>query len=66
MLRLDQEGLSVQEIAAEMGISPASVRRILGSYRQSCPKAPADRVARSKSSLRTCRGTSRVRETPAA
>jgi DNA-directed RNA polymerase specialized sigma24 family protein len=35
MLRLEEEGLSIREIAEEMGVSPASVHRILRSYRQS-------------------------------
>jgi DNA invertase Pin-like site-specific DNA recombinase len=34
MMQLDEEGYSMREIAEEMGISPASVHRILRSHRQ--------------------------------
>jgi DNA invertase Pin-like site-specific DNA recombinase len=34
MMQLDEEGYSIREIAGEMGISPASVHRILRSHRQ--------------------------------
>ena len=35
MMRLDEEGYSIREIADEMGISPASVHRFLRSHRKS-------------------------------
>jgi DNA invertase Pin-like site-specific DNA recombinase len=35
MMQLDEQGYSIREIAEEMGISPASVHRILRSDRQS-------------------------------
>jgi DNA invertase Pin-like site-specific DNA recombinase len=34
MLKLEEEGLSIREIAEEMGVSPASVHRILRSHRK--------------------------------
>ena len=34
LMRLEEEGASIREIAEEMGISPASAHRILRSHRQ--------------------------------
>jgi DNA-directed RNA polymerase specialized sigma24 family protein len=35
IMQLEEEGLSIREIAEEMDLSPASVHRILSSHRQS-------------------------------
>jgi hypothetical protein len=32
VMQLDEEGLTIREIAAEMGVSPASIQRILKSH----------------------------------
>jgi predicted transcriptional regulator len=37
--RLDEEGYTTREIGAELGISAASVSRLLRSYRLSVPAA---------------------------
>jgi plasmid maintenance system antidote protein VapI len=34
-MQLDEEGLTIREIAAEMGVSPASIQRIVKAHHRS-------------------------------